>query len=131
MLQDITNITRRIPINTDLDIIVARLRVREVARDMGFGTIDQARISLAASELARLLTQIFGHPGEILVSSVKTDGHWAIQVVSVATHNLSTATAKAIEADDLFSYVMNLVDDGHIDASNGRSTSVTLMKWVN
>ena len=56
-------ITERIPIKSDLDIVAARLKVREVARDMGFGTIDQARISLAASELARTLAQNIGGQG--------------------------------------------------------------------
>ena len=49
------SINRKITIHNDLDIVVARLKAREVARELGFGTIDQARISLAAGELARTL----------------------------------------------------------------------------
>ncbi len=40
------NMIKKVTINNDLDIIVARLRAREVARMLGFGTIDQARFPL-------------------------------------------------------------------------------------
>lgn len=125
MLADTTSIQKRILINTDLDIIVARLRVREIARDMGFGTIDQARISLAASELARVLTQTATQKGEILVSGVQTNGHLGIQVVSIAQQTMTNP------ADQIpITNVMALVDDGHIDTTNGQTTRVTLMKWL-
>jgi len=38
---------RRVYINNDLDIVTARMQAREMARQVGFGTADQARISLA------------------------------------------------------------------------------------
>ena len=50
------DIETKIYINNDLDIVVARMQTRRVAKEMDFSTVDQARISLAASELARLLT---------------------------------------------------------------------------
>ena len=45
----------KIYVNNDLDIVMARMQARNVAKEMGFGTVDQARISLAASELACLI----------------------------------------------------------------------------
>ena len=46
----------KIYVNNDLDIVMTRMQVRDMAKKMGFGTADQARISLAASELARVLS---------------------------------------------------------------------------
>ncbi len=48
---------RSLPIRNDLDIVTARVEAREVAKELGFGTIDQARIATATSELARNIAQ--------------------------------------------------------------------------
>ena len=42
-----------IPIKSDLDIVVARIEGRNLAREIGFGATDQARIATAITELAR------------------------------------------------------------------------------
>lgn len=40
-------------IMTEWDIVAARQLGRNVAKELGFGTVDQARITTAISELAR------------------------------------------------------------------------------
>jgi serine/threonine-protein kinase RsbT len=42
-----------INIKNEWDIVEARQLGRDIARDLGFGTVDQARITTAISELAR------------------------------------------------------------------------------
>src|SRR5690625_6977695 len=42
-----------IKINHEWDIVEARQLGRDIARNLGFGTVDQARITTAISELAR------------------------------------------------------------------------------
>ena len=59
---------RRIYVNNDLDIVTARLQAREMAKELGFRTADQARISLAVSELARALSWNNNGPSEIVMS---------------------------------------------------------------
>ncbi|MGI5921643.1 MAG: hypothetical protein ACOX6I_07890 [Syntrophomonadaceae bacterium] len=39
-----------IAINTEADIVVARQTAREIARKLGFGATDQAKIATAVSE---------------------------------------------------------------------------------
>lgn len=129
MLKNTQTITKHIPIQNDLDVIVARLRVREVAREIGFGTIDQARISLAASELARILTQILGQQGELVVSNIQANGHLGIEVTSVA-HPRATTDIKPPDDKYCFSNVIALVDDGCVDTDQNQTTRVTLMKWL-
>ena len=43
----------QVPIASEDDIVLARQRAREMARDLGFGLVDQSRIATAVSELAR------------------------------------------------------------------------------
>ena len=45
------NQKQTIHIDTELDLISARMRVRNLARSLGFNPPDQARISLATSSL--------------------------------------------------------------------------------
>lgn len=42
-----------VKIMTEWDIVAARQLGRNVAKELGFGTVDQARITTAISELAR------------------------------------------------------------------------------
>jgi serine/threonine-protein kinase RsbT len=43
----------RVAIRGEDDIVFARQRAREVARNLGFGAVDQSRIATAVSELTR------------------------------------------------------------------------------
>ena len=124
---------KRILINNDLDIIVARLRAREVARELGFGTIDQARISLAAGELARVLAHNVDEQGEIVISGVNTEDHMGIQVISVNPKGSALAADSPDQAEDddkTLSKVLGLVDEGTIEDQGEQGTRVTLMKWL-
>lgn len=62
---------RKIHVNNDLDIVTARLQAREMAKEMGFGTADQARISLATSELARVLSWNTDRCSEIVITNAR------------------------------------------------------------
>ena len=121
--------TRRILIQNDLDIIVARLKSREVAREMGFSTIDQARISLATGELARLLAgSVSGH-GEIVVSGIQLEDQCGVQVVSINDEASSKNGAATSHngANGEMTNVMALVDECRVE---NQGTRVTLMKWL-
>ena len=134
MSEAATSTSKRVEINNDLDIIVARLRAREVARSLGFGTIDQARISLAAGELARVLAQNMEEQGEILISGVNAEGHMGIQVISTSP-KASTQPAEASDQaeewdEEAFSSVLGLVDEGFVEDQGDQGMRVTLMKWL-
>lgn len=128
-------VSERIVIKSDLDIVTARLRAREVAREMGFGTIDQARISLAASELARILSLKINTPGEILIAGVNTPEHVGIQVTSIdiSDEKLLEADGQATQAplhDSALTNAMALVDEGLVEQVGAKNIRVTLMKWL-
>lgn len=78
--------SRRIEITDDLDIVTARVEARELAREIGFGVIDQARIATAISELARNVV-LYAHSGEVVLSQigkpggVGPDGRVGLQII--------------------------------------------------
>jgi serine/threonine-protein kinase RsbT len=136
MSETTKNTIKRVLIHTDLDIIVARLRAREIARSMGFGTIDQARISLAAGELARVMANGMEDQGEIVISGINSHGHLGIQVVSLHPNGVLPATdtndqtGNGLWEDEALSNVMSLVDEGFVESNGDQGTRVTLMKWL-
>ena len=71
---------RRIQIADDLDIVAARVEGRNLAREMGFGIIDQARIATAISELARNVV-LYAQRGEILLSRIGSDSKAGLQII--------------------------------------------------
>jgi serine/threonine-protein kinase RsbT len=136
-MSSVRSTARTIIINNDLDVVVARLRAREVAKEIGFGTIDQARISLAAGELARVLTRNMSAPGEIVISGIHTDGHLGIQVMSVSPkttgerlHSAAEGENTLLTAESQLSSAMALVDEGVVEDKGEQGTRITLMKWL-
>jgi len=66
---------------SDLDIIAARARVRNLARAVGFNTADQARISLATSSLAYFLDLGGQRTGQITLGYPEDDKTAGIQII--------------------------------------------------
>jgi serine/threonine-protein kinase RsbT len=123
---------RRIYINNDLDIVVARMQARELAKQIGFGTADQARISLAASELARVLTWNTGQAGELIMSDANQNGQHGLQVICMV--NLEQISVGG-EADKTTSGrslagACQLVDESIVEEQGNNLAQVTLIKWL-
>lgn len=128
---------RKIYVNNDLDIVMARMQAREMAKQMGFGTADQARISLAASELARLLTwTVKQQPGEIVMVQASKNGHQGMQVSCLVSFQPGPEDLAATDQDDQsrqqhsLAGARYLVDESLIEPHNGTQTRVTLTKWL-
>jgi serine/threonine-protein kinase RsbT len=127
---------RRIYINNDLDIVVVRMQAREMAKQMGFGTADQARISLAASELARVLSWNTEDPGEIVMSDANQNGQHGLQVAclvkleQVSTGNESNPTQETAVSSRSLAGACQLVDESIVEEQDDQQARVTLVKWL-
>lgn len=128
-----------ISISSDLDVVMARIEARKMAKQMGFNTADQARISLAASELARALSWNNEAPGELIFSITNQNGHQGIQVICrireeyVAANNQNNPTENqkfAIPARCLTG-ARQLVDESIIETQTDQQAQITLIKWLN
>lgn len=67
-------------IRSDLDIVIARTLARDMAKMLGFGAIDQARIATAVSELARNIF-LYAGTGSVTVREIEKNGRKGIEIV--------------------------------------------------
>ncbi len=130
------DIETKIYINNDLDIVMARMQAREVAKEMGFSTADQARISLAASEMARVLTWITHEPGEIVISRTSKNDHYGLQIACLVqrqhlpTEGVSNGEVATSVPGRSIAGARQLVDESVVEEQNGEKARVTLIKWL-
>ena len=67
---------------TEWDIVAARQLGRNEAKEIGFGTVDQARITTAISELSRNI-YLYALAGEIVIERVTEGDRTGIRVIAV------------------------------------------------
>ena len=126
-----------VKIMTEWDIVAARQLGRNVARELGFGSVDQARITTAISELARNIYLYAGH-GEIKIERINDYSKRGIKV---------TATDKGPGIQDIrrvmedgystsgglgagLPGVKRLMDDFSITSLIGEGTTIQMAKWL-
>jgi serine/threonine-protein kinase RsbT len=125
-------------VSSDLDVVMARIEARKLAKEMGFNTADQARISLAASELARALSWNSETPGEIVFSAASQNGQQGMQVVCrVKREYVEFNGAKdRVEPQEVsipnrcLTGARKLVDESFIEEQDGQKAQITLIKWL-
>ncbi len=131
-----TNQERRIYINNDLDIVTARMQAREFAKNMGFGTADRARISLATSELARVISWNTDTPGEIVMSDTSKNGHQGLKVMCTIQVKYLSPELRASESTMIsapcqsLSGARQLVDESIIEQKSNEHALITLIQWM-
>lgn len=131
------NVVKRIHIKSDFDVVVARMQTREVAKQMGFGTADQARISLATSELARIVSWKSNHYNEIILSDACKNGYTGMQVVCLVDleqikngEKSSPVTKDSLVLPGGLAGARRLVDESKVEMLDDKQARVTLMKWL-
>jgi len=115
--------SQTITVRKDFDVIVARSRVRDLARNLGLRTTDQARISLATSSAARALGLGASYQGEIVIEGVNGKERVCVRVTcrteGGARDNVTEAT---------FSEARFMIDEITVQTlSNG--TQVIMVQW--
>jgi serine/threonine-protein kinase RsbT len=133
-------IDERVPIQGESDIVAARQRARELARELGFSLVDQSRIATAMSELARnVVRYATDGRGEASIRSVDRP-----EVESVGIEIVVSDEGPGIQDIDLalkegftsshglglgLSGTKRLMDEFEIESGPGRGTVVTVRKW--
>lgn len=124
------------PVNADIDIVTARQRGRELARDLGFTSTDLALIATAISELARNII-LYANTGEIKLSVVENGTKRGLKVVAcddgpgipdierALEEGFSTSRSLGLG----LSGVRRLMDEFDIISEVGHGTTVTVKKW--
>lgn len=127
---------RVINIQSDLDIVAARMAARDMAKTMGFGAIDQARIATAISELARNI-YLYAGEGAVTVSEVQQGIRKGLQVVCedqgpgiddiplVMQDGYTTSKGMGMGLPG----ARRLMDDFELISISGQGTKITCRKW--
>ena len=125
-----------INIQSDLDIVAARMAARDMAKAMGFGAIDQARIATAISELARNI-YLYAGEGTVTVSEVQQGIRKGLQVIcedqgpGIDDINLvmqdGYTTSKGMGMG--LPGARRLMDDFEVVSVSGEGTTITCRKW--
>jgi serine/threonine-protein kinase RsbT len=129
---------RCIPVKTDLDIVSARMEGRSLARELGFGTIDQARIATAISELARNIV-LYTPEGKVTVRTIVSDdrrlgievvcednGPGIANVELVMQDGYSTGSGLGMGLPG----TKRLMDEFEIETKLGVGTRITVRRWL-
>ncbi|MET1029812.1 anti-sigma regulatory factor [Domibacillus tundrae] len=126
-----------VKIINEWDIVAARQLGRNVAKELGFGTVDQARITTAISELARNI-YLYAGQGEITIEKVENGAKKGLTIISCDEGPGIPDLRKVME--DGFSTsgglgaglpgVKRLMDEFSIESTPGEGTLIKSMKWL-
>ncbi|MCM3758802.1 anti-sigma regulatory factor [Sporosarcina aquimarina] len=126
-----------VEIFTEWDIVAARQLGRNEAKNSGFGTVDQARITTAISELARNI-YLYAGKGKIEIDRLSTDGMKGMTIIASDEGPGIPDLRKVME--DGFSTsgglgagmpgVKRLMDDFKVESEVGKGTIITATKWL-
>ncbi|OCS94402.1 anti-sigma regulatory factor [Caryophanon latum] len=127
-----------VEIVTEWDIVAVRQFGRNEAKEIGFGTVDQARITTAISELARNI-YLYAKLGEIEIERLRDGDRKGIAIVAkdqgpgiqdirqVMEDGYSTSGGLGAGLPG----VKRLMDTIHVDSVVGRGTIIRAEKWLN
>ncbi len=130
----------RIPILGEMDIVAARQRARDIASRIGFGAMDQSRITTAVSELARnVVRYATAGRGEVTIGEIAgLNGQRGIEAVvrdsgpGIADLELALrpgfSSGKGLGLG--LSGTKRLMDEMTVDSRLGAGTTVTVRKWL-
>jgi serine/threonine-protein kinase RsbT len=123
-------------IRSDLDIVIARTMARDVAKSLGFGAIDQARIATAVSELARNIF-LYAGTGNVTVREIDKNSRKGIEIVCedqgpgianidlVMQDGYSTSRGMGMGLPG----AKRLMDEFSIRSQENIGTTITCRKW--
>ena len=126
----------RVDVRSDADVITARQKGRDLARDLGFSATDLTMIVTAISASARNIVRYAGH-GEVqltvernhasscLVVVASDDGPGILDVTKALQDGFSTSGGLGLGLPG----VKRLMDDFTIESGVDKGTVVTVKKW--
>ena len=126
-----------VEIVTEWDIVAARQLGRNEAKEIGFGTVDQARITTAISELSRNI-YMYALAGEIVIERVTEGDLTGIRVIAVdkgqGIGDVRKVTEDGLSTSGILgvglSGVKRLMDNFEVQYDEERGTIIKVEKWL-
>lgn len=126
-------------VDGEVGIVTARSEARAIARELGFGLVDQSRIATAVSELTRNIVRYATNGrGEVVIRQVtrpinrlgieivvSDDGPGIADVEVAMREGVSSSSGLGMGLPG----TRRLMDEMEIDSILGRGTVITTRKW--
>ncbi|CAN7582039.1 anti-sigma regulatory factor [Rossellomorea sp. LjRoot5] len=126
-----------VKITNEWDIVAARQLGRNVAKELGFGTVDQARITTAISELARNIYLYAGY-GQICIEKLFDAGKKGVGIIAL-DEGPGIADIRKVMEDGYSTSgglgaglpgVKRLMDEFNVESVPGEGTDIRATKWL-
>ena len=126
-----------VDIYTEWDIVAARQLGRNEAKNIGFGTVDQARITTAISELARNI-YLYAGKGRIEINRLYENDLYGISVIA-SDEGPGIPDLRKVMDDGYTTSgglgagmpgVRRLMDEFTVHSELGVGTTITTVKWL-
>ncbi|MBS4206471.1 anti-sigma regulatory factor [Bacillus sp. FJAT-50079] len=126
-----------VKISNEWDIVAVRQLGRNVAKELGFGTVDQARITTAISELARNIF-LYAGQGEVCILKNFVDGKRGLTIIA-KDDGPGIADIRKVMEDGFTTSggmgaglpgVKRLMDEFDIQSKVNEGTTITTVKWL-
>ncbi len=126
-----------IHINDEKDIVIARQRARDAAKNMNFSITDQTRIITAVSELSRNIYEYAGS-GTVLIELASKESKQGISISffdeGPGIPDINVAMREGYSSGKGMGLGLTgskrLMDDFSIVSEQGRGTKVVIKKWL-
>jgi serine/threonine-protein kinase RsbT len=123
-------------IKEEVDIVRVRSTARSIARGIGFGLVDQTRISTAVSELARNV-YFYAGEGEVQIDEL-SNVHRGIRITFIdngpGIENIELAMTDGWSSSRSMGKGLpgakRLTDYMEIHSTPGKGTTVVIEKWL-
>lgn len=126
-----------VKIINEWDIVAARQLGRNFAKELGFGTVDQARITTAISELARNI-YLYAGQGSVSIEKLNINGKSGLKIIAEDQGPGIEDIRRVMEDGYTTSGGLGaglpgakrLMDDFDIDSIPGEGTKIIATKWL-
>lgn len=126
-----------IPIAREEDVVTARSKGREIAKELGFGLVDQARIPTAISELARNIL-VHAGSGVFRIRAINFGMQKGIEIVAEdhgpGIEDVETAFAEGFSTAGGLGLGLpgarRLMDEMDVHSKVGEGTTIVARKWL-
>ncbi|MFD1737682.1 anti-sigma regulatory factor [Bacillus salitolerans] len=126
-----------VKIVSEWDIVAARQTGRDIAKTMGFSSVDQARIATAISELARNI-YLYAEKGSVCIDQLIAPDQKGLKVTA-SDEGPGISDIRRVMEDGYSSSgglgaglpgVKRLMDDFAIESEVGKGTEIIAIKWL-
>lgn len=127
----------RVAIGSDVDIVYARKKGRELASQLGFSSMEMALIATAISELARNIVR-YARQGEVNFKLIERGNQRGVRIVArdkgPGIRDIALAMQDGYSTSNGLGLGLpgarRLMDEFEIVSKIGEGTTVTIKKWL-